>query len=221
MYGKIKKGIENNVSEDDKVPTKYKNEFAKDWIQLPFKIDGKPVMINPRLPLQSLNDIPRPTGKYAQQLFGNVTPFLKVPTELVANKNIFFGSPIRRGPTDEADAPQLLKMLGVDKITPEMKYILSNVVAFNNLNKVITPGADQMTNTMGVVGGIKPYAYDVDKYKEYYDKDRAVVLKKLLNDANEKEAIKRNPSMKTSKEKDKEKADRIRAQKEWLEKNKR
>jgi len=70
-------------------------DYAKDWVQLPYTTkdkDGKEynIMWNNSLPY---NDLSKVTS--AKDMWGGITPFIKIPVELIAGKNIFFDQDIK------------------------------------------------------------------------------------------------------------------------------
>lgn len=91
MADKTMENIEA-VSED-RVEDADRNEWRRDYIQMPFQIDGQNVGINPQLPFQQLDRIaPR-------KLLGQMSPAIKVPIEALTGEYAYTGFPIE-GPAD-------------------------------------------------------------------------------------------------------------------------
>ena len=93
---KIMNNIEAQVDKEDKIDRKFLADFAQDWVQLPGKVknpDGReePVFWNPNLPYGDLNRIT------AREILSMSSPLIKVPTELLLNKNLYFESKIDKG----------------------------------------------------------------------------------------------------------------------------
>lgn len=91
MADKTMENIEA-VSED-RVEDGDRNEWRRDFIQMPFQINDQNVGINPQLPFQQLDRIaPR-------KLFGQMSPAIKAPIEMLTGEYAYTGFPIE-GPVD-------------------------------------------------------------------------------------------------------------------------
>jgi len=140
-----------------------------------------------------------------KNVFTSMSPFIKLPIEMLANKNVYFNSPISRGIGDTADAPGYLNaLLGGTKdepaqMNPYVRYALQNIGSLENLSKLISYSnerakgqlmSDKAIAALNALGGIKLYSYDVDKYREWALRDRL----KQLRDLRKKEEKKRRKS---------------------------
>jgi hypothetical protein len=86
MADKVMENIEA-VSED-RVEDEDRNEWRRDFIQMPFQIDGQNVGINPQLPFQQLDRIaPR-------KIVGQMSPAIKAPLEAITGEYAYTGFPI-------------------------------------------------------------------------------------------------------------------------------
>ena len=86
MADKTMENIEA-VSED-RVEDGNRNEWRRDYIQMPFQINGENVGINPQLPFQQLDRIaPR-------KIVGQMSPVIKGPMEAITGEYAYTGLPI-------------------------------------------------------------------------------------------------------------------------------
>lgn len=183
---KVWKEIEGITPTSDRVDKKYINDFAQDWIQMPVKVknpDGReePVFWNPNLPVGDIDRIPNPLNipDAVQTILTQSSPFIKVPIELSANKNMFFDSPINRGMGHTENMPGWLSPMAYIKgekppqISPELAYILSQLSSLKNVGEFIEKkGRDRGVHALNTLGGIKTASYDYDKYKTWALRDR-------------------------------------------------
>lgn len=191
MIGKGLKAIERGVPEEDRVDKNYVNDFAQDWVQLPFttkNLEGReePVFWNPNLPYQDISRIPNPLRPIESMkgLVSDLTPAIKIPLELMANKNMFFDSPINRGIGHTEPAPGYTQPLNymklhngqyvdLNRISPELRYILDQISSLSNIGEFIEKsGSDRFVHGLNYLGGIKLASYDYDKYKTWALRDR-------------------------------------------------
>jgi hypothetical protein len=182
-YGIAKENIER-ASGNQRLDDTEKNEFAQNWIQLPFTSKGKsgkpePMFFNPSLPLADLERAD--VTSLPKTLFSSFTPFAKVPIELLANKNVYFNSPISRGVGDMREAPSYLP---VDKVDAKTRYVLQNIPMLENINKLTNTSSgaeEQGLSALKILGGANLYSFDVDKYKKWSLRDRLKQLRSLAN----------------------------------------
>ncbi|MDD3414829.1 MAG: hypothetical protein PHY47_12615 [Lachnospiraceae bacterium] len=195
----------------DRISRQDMNEFAREWIQLPFKTKNakgkaEPVFWNPNLPYSDLDraDIFNPL-EAAKDVFSSASPFIKLPVEILANKNVYFDSPISRGIGDTSDAPGYLNALlgGTKKdkaqIDPYLRYILQNIGSLENVSKLIEKSSDRVEGqimsdkaiaALNALGGVKLYSYDVDKYREWALRDRLKQLRDIKKREEKKTKLK-------------------------------
>lgn len=208
-YSKGMNTIEGSVEDDERVPDKYKNDFAKDWIQLPGMQKGKssvewnpatkqydyvepkdePAFINPNLPLGDLGKVPLPTADFAKQMFSSMNQMIKAPIELQANKNMYFDTPISRGVGDTKDAPGYLQSLlgGTAERPAQMdakdRYLLQAFSgALEDVSKAmdVKNSSDETKLTLiKSLLGPSLYSYDVETFKKWSQRDRLKLLKDL------------------------------------------
>ena len=162
---KITRGIENITDKESRMEQKYMNNFALDWIQTPFKVRGKwgnkeTVMWNPALPYMDISKYPITANplEFAKALTPSTNPLLKVPTELILNKNTFFDSPIVK----EGDNP----------VGKRLDYALSQTSPYTTAKGFVQKsGADLGLHTLNTATGIRLLSYDYDSYKKQRQKD--------------------------------------------------
>ena len=205
---KMLNAVKGLTPPDERISKQDMNEFAREWLQLPIKTKNKkgkeePVFWNPNLPYGDLEKID--ITELPKNVFTSMSPFIKLPIEILANKNVYFNSPISRGIGDTADAPGYLNaLLGGTKdepaqMNPYVRYALQNIGSLENLSKLISYSneraegqlmSDRAIAALNALGGIKLYSYDVDKYREWALRDRL----KQLRDLRKKEEKKRRKS---------------------------
>ena len=159
---KILGGIEGMVSKEDRIDKRWVNDFARDWIQLPFKVtnpDGReePVMLNPNLPMGSLNDIPDVTdiSGTARNYANKLNPLLKIPAELLLNKHTYFDSPIVNKNNSFAQ-----------KTSARLNHVANQFSVYPVAKGLVTKrGADLGLHTLNIVSPARAVSYDYDKFK--------------------------------------------------------
>ncbi len=194
---KATQNIRNMTPEKERLKDKDVNEFARDWIQLPFKVKGssgnkEPVFWNPNLPYQDLSKGP-------SDLISSLTPAIKLPIEIATNYNWYFKSPISRGVGDTENAPGYMQFLmnqmddprteknEAMQMNPKVRHILRSLASGENASKLIEQhGVDKLISALNAIAGIKLYSYDADKYKQYALRDRLKVLQDLRRREEEK-----------------------------------
>lgn len=90
LYRNLTKGISNieRLSGADYIRDEDRSEWRKDYIQVPFKIDGKSFGFDPNLPYQQLDRLT------PSKLIGQMTPAIKAPIELATGHYAYTGMPI-------------------------------------------------------------------------------------------------------------------------------
>jgi hypothetical protein len=86
---------------------------------------GNPLMLNPNFPFQETQQLlgtGHPLQAIAQKLWEGLTPAVKAPYELIANKNLFTGKPIAADEYARQPLPPLLEpiALGIIKLAPDV-----------------------------------------------------------------------------------------------------
>lgn len=200
IAGKAQNAIEQSVPEDQRIKDEDKNKFAQDWIQMPLNVTGKsekqePMFYNPRMPYQDLSKLSANPVDVGQTIMSSMSPYMKIPAELVMNYNTFFGTPISRGIGDSDDAPGYLQaLLGGTKenpaqMDPKLRYALRNIGFLENISKltdVKNSNEETMLAALKFFGGQSLYSYDVEKYKKWAHRDRLKQLRDLYNSEIEK-----------------------------------
>jgi hypothetical protein len=90
LYATTDRAFDNieKASGDHYIPDAERNQWKRDYTQLPFQIGGENYGMNGQLPQQQLDRLtPR-------KILGQVTPVLKMPLEAATGKYIYTGLPI-------------------------------------------------------------------------------------------------------------------------------
>lgn len=199
---------EDAVPEDERLTPEEKNQFAREWIQLPGKVSVKdkkgkehqePIFINPRLPISDLNKITASPQDAIVNVLSSMSPVVKIPIELGMNKNMYFDSAISRGIGDKREAPGYMQIPNMiesaltgekykpTEISPQARYVLQNITSLENLSKIINASgeakegqlSDKTLALLNALLGLKTYSYDVDTYKKWAYRDRLKQLRDL------------------------------------------
>jgi len=209
-YSKIPKfrhAVEAGIPENKKVPEALKPPYFSDlWMwQLPITLpNGTPLFFNPNFPFQDLNRLsmnPEELGKNAMSV---ISPFIKVPIELIGERDIFYQRPLIRYPGYRAPVPgitqvlartlynanpTLTKKMGIEKkkdtmvMNPKAAKILEGLVPFiNNYARAlaITPSKENFDNifqSISYLVGIKVKPLDL-LGQEYYRLLRTIKARK-------------------------------------------
>jgi len=197
--------VEGITPSNRRVQDEDMNEFAREWIQLPFTVQGasgkqEPTFFNPNMPFGDLNKVnPFHPEEMVRDAFTSMSPILKTPIETLANKNVYFNSPISRGIGDTDDVPgylQLNRLTTPDNVkykAPQMnpygRYALKQLGFPENISKIIEASgegkdgqlSDKTLATLGFLTGLKTYSYDVGKYREWAMRDRLKTLQDIKN----------------------------------------
>jgi hypothetical protein len=211
------KDISDKTPEDERVSERDKNQFAQEWMQLPFNTIGKSgkaelTFFNQYgvIPVGDLNKLDARPAQAVKNVLTSMTPLAKLPLEIGMNKNLYFDSPISRGIGDTDDIPGVAQIPGrimsaiqgedykPSQMSPELRYLLRNLnlLGSENIGKIIEssgetssdqPMSDRALAAMSYATGMKSYSYDVDKYKEWAYRDRL----KTLRDIKKREQMKR------------------------------
>lgn len=90
LYRNLEKGINNfeRFSGEDYVRDEDRSEWRKDYIQVPFQIEGKNFGFTPNLPYQQLDRLT------PSKLIGQTSPLIKAPIELATGEYAYTGMPI-------------------------------------------------------------------------------------------------------------------------------
>ena len=156
---KFQASIESMTPEEERMNPIFVNEFAQDWIELPFNVTNpqgreEKVLWNPNLPYEDIGRIPSPFDVVgsAKSLFTQGNPLFKVPIEQVLNKNMFFESPIVRE--------------GDNQITSRLKHVMGSYSPYGvGKDFAQKSGADLALHAMNTVSGVKMLSYDYESYK--------------------------------------------------------
>lgn len=177
--GRVSRTIENLSGE--RIPEEERPEYFRElWMwQLPLTLpDGKPLFFNPNFPFQDLNKLD--VTEWKRTLLSQITPFIKVPMELMTGYDIFRKAPIERYPGYRAPVPGILQNIanvlpgdvrtaldlrkddrGVWVMNPMLAHAITNLVPFiNNTARMLmlkeTPiPADKYFQWASAVLGIK------------------------------------------------------------------
>jgi hypothetical protein len=166
--------------------------FNQMWMwQLPMLLpNGDPLFFNPNFPFQDLNKIdPRYFGR---NLMATVSPFLKVPLEVISGVDIYRRRPIAPYEGYRAPVPGILhsiakvlpegtqKMLGIEKdekgimrMEPRTAHAIANLVPFINtsarmfMQEPSPQGSEKYFQSLSTILGIK--IKPVDKLTRQYE----------------------------------------------------
>jgi hypothetical protein len=205
----ISNNINQMTAPQNRVADKDKNKFAQDYIQLPYNTinpdthNAEPTFLNPRMPYMDLSKLTADPTDIFKTIVSSSNPMIKLPYELTTNLNTFFNTPISRGIGDKREAPgyiQLADKLSKAlqgkkqdepvKIDARLRYILQNAGLLENISKIINadgtrtksqPLTERDMALSSLLFGLKPYSYDVEKYKTWAYKDRLKQLRDLAN----------------------------------------
>lgn len=160
--GKVLGGIESMVDDEDRIDKRWVNDFAKDWVQLPFFVTNpegrkEPTMLNPNLPMGSLDDIPdlSDLGGTLRNYANRVNPLVKIPLEQMANKHTYFNSPIVRENKTRSE-----------NISARLEHV-ANQFGLYPVAKGFTEksGVDLGLHTLNAFSGVKAISYDYEKFR--------------------------------------------------------
>jgi hypothetical protein len=192
-----------------KMPEGERPEYFNDlWMwQLPMLLpNGDPLFFNPNFPFQDLNKLdPRHFGR---NVMATITPFAKVPLELISGVDTFRRKPIETYEGYRAPVPGILhsiakvmpegtqKMLGIEKdergimrMNPYTAHAIANLIPFINtsarmfMQEPSPQGSEKYFQALSTILGIK--IKPVDKLTRQYEttqqkiKDERAKLKKM------------------------------------------
>lgn len=157
---KVMGAANSMVNPEDKMNNAFVNDFAVDWIQLPWNVTNpqgrkEPVLLNPGLPFMDLNRIPNPLQPVSTltSLFTQSNPLIKTPIEQIANKNFFYDAPISDGKNNPVGS--------------RLDNALNNFGWYDPLKGVVTKnGADLGLQFASDFSGVKFASYDYQAYKQ-------------------------------------------------------
>jgi hypothetical protein len=191
MYPRVADAIEAGATW--KMPDNERPEYFKNlWMwQLPMLLpNGDPLFFNPNFPVQDLNKLD-PT-EFGRNVLSNITPFIKVPLELMAGVNVFQKVPIERYKGYRAPVPGILqsitkvlpeglqKTLGIEKddrgifrMDPYTAHAIANLIPFINtsarlfMQEPSPQGAEKYFQSLSYTLGIK--IKPVDRLTRQYE----------------------------------------------------
>ena len=134
FYSWMKKNLVHQIDQMVKNPGKYtmftskplraldmlpgeEKEWQPEWMQEQMQINpmgiqtgrGNPLMLNPNLPFQDVNQLSS-LESVKDMLVGGLSPLIKTPIELELNKSAFTGKPLQYTESDYKPAPPLLRI---------------------------------------------------------------------------------------------------------------
>ena len=122
-YAAIERAIRNLSVEEDKQAKELKPKYLEDAIHI-----GDNKYVNVNLPMY---DLKRLSG---DEIMSSLSPFIRTPVELYANKNFYFDSPIQYREGAVTKAPKYAEILGLGEETPngymmnpKLKYAIKQV----------------------------------------------------------------------------------------------
>lgn len=123
--------------------------YADSWVQLPYTTKDKngkeyQIMWNNSLPY---NDLGKLTS--AKDMWGGVTPFIKIPVELIAGKNIYFGQDIsgNRASYVQDQIPGVYETKKLSKSSGGQKTVAVSDYAFGTGLKTLETEDSKKANT--------------------------------------------------------------------------
>lgn len=156
---KVEEAINSMPNADERVEDQYLSDFARDWVQTPFfgrneEGSKEPIMMNPNMPFMDLGRLPDVLDPLnsARELLAQTSPQLKVPLELLTNKNFFFNNDIVK----EGDNP----------VTPRLAHIARQLALYNAGEGFFKKeGIDSGLHTLNTFTGVKGLSYDYETSK--------------------------------------------------------
>jgi len=178
--------VANFVENMSKIPEgymHYKPEYFADLfaIMTPFRtLDGVPLALNPNFAWQDWSRLS------LKDIASSLNPLLKIPIELIGNREIFFNKPIRQGKYVEAPKElswakkipeEILENFGM-KVGKDNKLYIKDIALylyrqnplFYNLMRFY-PSTDKPKtpyDRLSLLVGIKFFPYEEDKARQYY-----------------------------------------------------
>jgi hypothetical protein len=150
MYPRVADAIEAGATW--KMPDNERPEYFRDlWMwQLPMLLpNGDPLFFNPNFPVQDLNKLD--VRYFGRNVLANISPFIKVPLELMSGEDVYRKRPIEAYKGYRAPVPGILhsiakvlpegtqKMLGIEKdekgimrMNPYTAHAIANLLPFIN-----------------------------------------------------------------------------------------
>lgn len=195
----VNQGVDNRVP-DELQPTYFQDLWM--W-QLPINLpNGVPLFFNPNLPFQDLNRLsfdPTQPGKslaeFGRKSLSSISPFLKIPLEVIPGYDLFRRQPLERYPGYKAPVPGILQptaLFWYDKfpdmaekiglryengtmtMNPKVARALENLFPFiNNYARALaaTPNKENYENIFQMVSylaGIKIKPLPLLRQRKYY-----------------------------------------------------
>ena len=190
---KVSQFVEN-MSKMPEGYKEYKPEYFADLfaIMTPFRTqEGVPLALNPNFAWQDWSRL------NLRDMAAALNPMLKIPIELLGNKEIFFNTPISQGKMVKAPgALNFMKKLPDDILdnfamkkgsddklymTDKAYYLFRQNPLFYNLARLYPaePAPKTPYDWLSILAGIKFFPYEEDKSKQYY-------YQRFINSVNEK-----------------------------------
>ena len=186
-----------NISEIPEGYEAYQSDFIKEMggIITPFRDPRtlEPLILNPNFAWQEWRNMSPST------IFSSLSPAIKIPFELIQNKEIFSkreittGNPVPAPKTlswAKALPESVLAQFGMKKSTdgkklymsPLAQYLHNQVPTLFNIARVLPgePDENRAYNTLSISLGLKFWLYDEDKQKESYFKNYRAEADRLL-----------------------------------------
>ena len=166
QIAKISHGIEGMNDEDDRIDKNLANDFARDWLQLPFSVKNpegrmERVLLNPSMPYMDISKVTLNPEQAFRNAMASTNMLIKTPIEQLLNKNFYYDEPI----VESKDS----------QFVDRSSNLLSNFPAFGNAKDVASKsGLDLGLQVLNLATGVKMLSYDYDKYK-------SMKIKELLN----------------------------------------
>jgi hypothetical protein len=205
-YSKLPKFVNALEPDENKVPDEWKPEYFREmWAwQLPITLpDGTPLFFNPNFPFQDLNKLD-PTV-WERTLMTSITPFLKVPAELISRTEFYKKRPIERYPGYRAPIPGIVQNIvsalpgnmkraldleqdsyGNYVMNPFAAHVIKNLVPFvTNMSRMmmqepVAIPADRYFRWLSYMLGVKIKPVDTLTQQYYHTQDVLRRRKELL-----------------------------------------
>lgn len=143
-------------------------------VRTPFKQNGKPLYWNSNLGFENIKLPLQP-----QELFSMLSPEVKAITELLTNRNVYYGKPIEKYPGQKVAAPEVLGklpepikgLLGIEKgkgpyytgkavMSPTNKYMLDQVPLSRDILKIAAGNEKSPLSALALLLGLRLTPYD-------------------------------------------------------------
>ncbi len=182
--------------------TPFRNPGLPDWLADLMKKQrttqaGDMLVANPNLAFQDWSRL------NPKDLFSSFAPQLKIPIELLTDKNIYFGSNIAEGQKNKEVAAPIAKLLsflpasvlekiGVTKtadgkitVPPRVDYLLKQLPPYALTQRGFASTGNSPFQNLSMMAGIKFFPYNEEKAKETYTADWQKEATQKLSDYNQ------------------------------------